>query len=109
MSKEGYLVVFKNVATGSGYNGIRTQTSFEDKDAFDEWFDDEMKSIYEVVEQGVTEERALWLVSGTPASCRIKAALQASTISNGEIDENIFRYKLQEALYAISADGQRRT
>jgi len=62
-----YNVVFRNIVE-CATEGAITQTSFESKKHFDEWYDEKMRSWYEVVEQGVTEERATELCSSPEAT-----------------------------------------
>ncbi len=56
-----YAVVFRNL-TGST-KGVLTWGSYDNREAFTESNDDEMKARYEVVEEGITEERAIQLCS----------------------------------------------
>jgi len=100
MSEKSYVVIFKNTKVCGGYAGVITWTVFESKNKFDELFDDKMRSRSEVLEEGVTEERAIELVCQTPLSCRVAAALEEVTDpQSGERDEDMFLFKLQEALF----------
>ena len=53
-----YNVVFRNIS-GSTSDGVITWTAFRDKAYFDEWNDEKMKAWYQVVEEGVSQERAI--------------------------------------------------
>jgi hypothetical protein len=59
-----YIVVFRNVS-GSISNGVITWTCFEDKEQFNNWWlnSKNAKNWYEIVEEGVTEQRAIKLSS----------------------------------------------
>lgn len=50
-----YLVVFKTLQ--GKFAGAITRAEFNDKPTFDQWHDN-VKDIFEVVEEGVTKERA---------------------------------------------------
>ena len=66
-----YNVVFRNIS-GSTSSGAITWSTFKSKaafDDFDEWNDQKMKSWYQVVEEGVSPERAVELCS-TPEATR---------------------------------------
>lgn len=63
-----YNVVFRNIS-GSTSDGVITWSSFKSKAAFDEWNDEKMRSWYQVVEEGVSQERAVELCS-TPEATR---------------------------------------
>jgi len=59
---------------------VITWTIFESKDAFDRWYNEEMKASYQVVDEGVSEERAKELCCN-PENMRI--AFQAMCIDIG--------------------------
>ena len=63
-----YNVVFRNIGGGTS-SGAITWTSFRDKARFHEWNDEKMKNWYEIVEEGVSQERAVELCS-TPEATR---------------------------------------
>jgi hypothetical protein len=74
-----YNVVTRTLVGNS--KGAITWTSFESKEEFDKWNDDKMQSWYQVVEEGVTEERATELCSGPEATvaavrCMLGSALR---------------------------------
>ena len=60
-----YNVVFRNIHVAP--KEIITWSSFESKEHFDKWYDEKMQSWYEVVDQGVTPERAVELCSSPQA------------------------------------------
>lgn len=82
----GYHVVFVYTAACGGYEGVRTSSSWPDKLSFDAWYTDDIKKRERIVEEGVTRERALELISETPLACSVAAARQAATRSDGTID-----------------------
>ncbi|MDP3934812.1 MAG: hypothetical protein Q8Q46_01155 [Candidatus Giovannonibacteria bacterium] len=57
-----YNVVFVTIVECST-KGVITWTSFRDKEHFDKWYDKKTQGWYEVVDQGVSRERALELCS----------------------------------------------
>jgi len=63
-----YIVVFRNVSGGVS-NGVITWTCFQDKDQFNNWWlnSKNAKNWYEIVEEGITEQRAIEL-SSSPES-----------------------------------------
>ena len=75
-----YIVVFKNVS-GSVSNGVITWSCFTNKDQFDNWWlnSKNAKNWYKIVEEGVTEQRAIDLCS-TP-----KAKIAAAASDFGEL------------------------
>lgn len=62
-----YRVVFRNTS-GSVSTGTITWSSFTDKQAFKEWYNQKMQAWYEVMEEDVTEERAIKLCSTPEAT-----------------------------------------
>jgi hypothetical protein len=60
-----YIVVFRTKVGVS--EGAITWTTFTDQATFNVWNDEEMSSWYEVVEEGVSKERALELCSSPEA------------------------------------------
>jgi hypothetical protein len=55
-------VVFRTIVECSTKGAI-TWTSFKSKEHFDKWYDAKMRDWYEVVEEGVTQQRAVDLCS----------------------------------------------
>jgi hypothetical protein len=53
-----YNVVFRNTS-GNAYDGVLTWSTFKSKKDFDAWYDAKMKSWYQVVEESVSDERAI--------------------------------------------------
>lgn len=51
-------VVFRTIVKCT-HTGVITWSSFSDKKSFDKWYDKKMRSWYEVVIQGVSEEEAI--------------------------------------------------
>lgn len=101
MGNTGYNVAFTFTKNAGGYEGIITWTSFPSKEYFDKWYTDDIKSHQEVVEEGITPERAVRLANSTPFACRKAAAIQDATDpKTGEVNEEILTYKLTSALFA---------
>lgn len=57
-----YVVVVRNIGDGI-LRGVVTWSSFESELAFNAWYGEKMRTRYEVVDKGVTKERALELCS----------------------------------------------
>lgn len=62
-----YNVVFRTLAE-CVTKGAITWSSFQSKKDFDTWHDEKMRDWYEVVDQGVTDERAVELCSSSEAT-----------------------------------------
>jgi phosphotransacetylase len=62
-----YIVVFKTIAKCNSTGAI-TWSSFESKEKFNEWNDEEMKSWYHVIAEDVTVEQAKELCSTPEAT-----------------------------------------
>lgn len=62
-----YNVVFRTIAKCETVGAI-TWTSFRDKEYFDGWYNEKMRSWYQVVEENVSEERAIELCSSPDAT-----------------------------------------
>lgn len=52
-----FNVVFRTI-TREGSFGAITWSTFKDEDAFDQWYNEKMRSLYAVVAKNVTEEEA---------------------------------------------------
>lgn len=101
MGNTGYNVAFVFTKEAGGYEGVITWTSFPSKEYFNKWYTEDIKSHQEVVEEGITSERAVYLANSTPLACRRAAALHDATDpKTGEVNEEIFTHKLTSALLA---------
>ena len=60
-----YNVVFRTTLVCET-TGALTWTSFNNKEDFDQWYDRKMREWYEVVDEGVSKERATELCSKGP-------------------------------------------
>lgn len=96
----GYRVVFRGTKAAGGYEGIMTWTQFASKKDFDKWYTLEMKRKETIVEEGVTEERAVELTMQTPFACRVAAAIQEAFDGDGYFDSDIFQMKITSAVFA---------
>ena len=65
-----YNVVFRNIS-GSTSDGAITWGSHKDKAHFDAWYDEKMMTWYQVVEEGVSQERAIELCSTPEATAAV--------------------------------------
>ena len=69
-----YAVVFRTI-TECTTKGAITWTAFESKEHFEKWYSSKLQTWYEVVEQGVSEERAIELCSSNEAKEDIYASI----------------------------------
>ncbi len=101
-----YNVAFANTRASGGYEGIITWTTFKSKEEFDKWYTEDMKKTNRIVEEGITEERAIELTKQTSVTCRIAAAYQEAKNCSpeGEINEKILRLELQNVIFAVLKD-----
>jgi hypothetical protein len=102
-----YNVSFRYTAAAGGYQGIITWTSFASKKDFDEWYTEERRAHQEVVEEGISEERAVELTCSTPLKCRLAAAKQEATYEDGTFDEAIFEMELANVAFVEQHDANR--
>lgn len=105
MKDEGrYVVVFRYTKEAGGYHGVITWTSYPSEEEFNQAYTPEMATHQEVVEKGVTQERAIELTRQTPFACRIAAARQEATDDDGEFNPFIFQMELDNAIFAEMED-----
>ena len=74
-----YNVVFKNIGENTS-KGVVTWSTFQDKEKFDEWYDAEMRAWYQIVEEGVTQERAVELCSSPEATLAVITSKMRETV-----------------------------
>jgi hypothetical protein len=103
MEKQGYNVVLRNTKNTGFDEGLVRWQSFESKEAFEKWYTPEIKERQAVVEEGVSEERAIELASQTPFACRIASAVKEATNSSGKINEKRLKVNLEKAIFAENA------
>lgn len=97
---DSYIVAFRYTRKTKGYHGIMTWTRFPSKEYFDNWYTPELRTKQEIVEEGITQERAIELTHQTPFACRIAAAFQEATDRKGKVHSDILEMKIEEALLA---------
>jgi hypothetical protein len=90
----GYNVAFRNDI------GVVTWRSFKSKADFDEQLKD--LTILTVVEEGITEARAVELVKTTPPQSYTMTAMRNATDpKTGEVNPVILRHEMVKAVYGI--------
>jgi len=95
----GYNVAFRY--TDGGYAGVVTWSSFGSKHEFDDWRRNGGGKGEEVVEEGITQERAIELTRTTPLRSRIAAAIDESTDRDtGEVNNDLLRRHLRNVALA---------
>ncbi len=102
-----YIVVFRYTKKAGGYHGIITWTSYPSEEEFIQAYTPEMAAYQEVVEKGITQERAIELTRQTPFACRIRAAKQEATDSDGNFNPVIFQMEVEKAIFAEMFDKDR--
>ncbi len=98
-----YNVVFEYAKDQGGYAGNRTWTSFSSQEDFEDWYDDEMKSVNFVVEAGVSRQRCLELVRQVPEHCIVNAAIDNIARSLSDDDEANAMFAHAELMHAALA------
>ena len=95
-----YIVVFRYTKKAGDYHGIITWTSYPTEEEFNKIYTQEEMAYREVVEKGVTQERAIELTRQTPFACRIAAASQDATDADGNFNPIVFRVEVEKAVFA---------
>lgn len=95
-----YNVAFRYTKKTGGFHGNITWTTFANKEEFDKWYTPKICERQEIVEEGITEERAIELVQTVPFACRIAACVQGATTPDGEINQDILEAKMATTLFA---------
>ncbi len=91
-----YLVALRYTKAAGGYAGVVTWTPFPSKADFDKWFEEIGKKEQEVVEEGITEARAIELSQLTPLRSYCRAAVQEATDpATGIVNRDIADLKMQ--------------
>ena len=97
-----YNVALRYTEAAGGYAGVITWVTFISKEHFQNWSADQGEPwIHEVVEEGISEERATALARTTPFASRVKAALEDATDpKTGEVSDQILEMKIQMTMLA---------
>lgn len=93
---KGYFAAFRCTSKENGHAGIITWSRFDSKKDFDDFWKGQDHSIQEIVEEGITSERAVELVQTTPHQAYINAAIMDSRHPvTGDFHLDILEMKLQ--------------
>ena len=96
-----HIVALRYTAAAGDYAGVITWTPFTSKKDFDEWFNTIGKKDQEVVEEGISEERAIELCQTTPLRSYVAAAIDESTNpTTGHINDDLVRSRLHDVRLA---------
>ena len=98
--KQGYNVVLRNTKNTGFDEGLVRWRSFKSKEAFKKWYTPEIKECQTVVEEGVSEERAIELAIQTPFACRIASAIKEATDPDGNVWTSMLQDSIEKALYS---------
>ena len=99
----GFNVAFRytrKLGRNGGYHGIITWTTFESEEAFNNWYTPEVAERQEVVEKGISAERAVELVEQTPFVCYLAAAEEDAYDEDGNFNMMNYRLSLDNAIFA---------
>lgn len=92
-----HIVALRYTAAANGHAGIVTWTPFPSKQEFDDWFKNIGHKEQEVVEEGITEERAIELCQTTPLRSYVRAAITESTDPDtGRVNHDMVQSRLGE-------------
>lgn len=72
---KSYNVAFVGTPASGDYEGVITWSSYLSKEEFDKAYTPEMKAKQAIVEEGITDERAVELAKQTPEDKIIRANL----------------------------------
>lgn len=99
---ENYNVAFRYTAAAGGYHGVVTWSTYPSKEYFDEKVRPRLSEMHEeILEEGISSERAVELVRQTPFAARVRVALQEATLpGSDEVDDEILRMHLAQAILA---------
>lgn len=98
----GYNAVLRYTEAAGAYSGVMFYTNYPSKQEFDKWMAEEGHKEHELVEGGVTDERAAELCSQTPVRCHVAVALhEATDPETGEVNMELARMNAISAGLAI--------
>ena len=81
-----YNVAFRYTNQAGGFAGVITWTSYSSKEEFDAQWAQRNNGMEEIVEEGITAERAMELASSTLGQCRMNAILEEHTGPDGAVN-----------------------
>lgn len=93
----GYVVALRYTSKAGGYAGVVTWTDFESKAELDKWLASQDEQ--EVVEEGISADRAEQLAAATPTKCLLMAAVEDScNKETGEVLPDLLVSNVQQIL-----------
>ena len=93
----GYIVALRYTSKAGGYAGVVTWTSFNSKAKLDKWLSSQDEQ--EVVEEGISDKRAMELSLATPIRCRLMAAVEDSCDKKkGDVFPDLLISNIQQIL-----------
>lgn len=97
-----YTVAFRYTKGAGGYAGVVTWTQFLSKEDFNTGMRLKLEKLnQEVVEEGITTERATELCRETPVAAMIRAAIEEATIPGTNlVNKDILELQLTQVLLA---------
>ena len=97
-TERGYNLVFEGTGQeNSNHLGIRTWTSFRDKEDYIQWMR-ESGNGDKILAEGVTQDEALKYIKQTRLADRTAAVVAASTTKDGEVNPTVLRFNLMNLL-----------
>ena len=98
-----YNVAFIYTREAGGYEGVVTWRSFPSEEAFKKALaetPEEVRKRQRVLEEGISVERCVELVLQTPIACRVAAAVQAATGTDGVVSPSRLSAEMVKVEYA---------
>lgn len=96
-----YNVAFRAGENALAYKGVMTWSCYPSKEDFDKVRHEPYHG--EVVEEGITEERAIEITKDTPVECYLNAAVaEATDQKTGVVNLNRLRMRIEIAMFAIN-------
>lgn len=92
-----YTVVFEYTKESGGFKGVRTWSQFDSKEAFNDWYTPEIKSKRSILEENISDEKAIRIANQTPLECyRAAAYEEARNSKTGIINRSLLEIKLMD-------------
>ena len=102
VAHDEYIVVLAYNKAAGGYAGVRTWSPYSSKTEFDAWFKSIGHKDHEVVDEGVTEDRAIEICSQTRGRNYLRAALdEATDRRTGRVNPELARMRMMTVALAV--------
>ncbi len=98
--KEEYNIVLEGTGEGNSVEGIRTWTTYKNKEAFDESY--KPTESIRVIAEGVTSEEAIKLCSKMTLEIMLAGNLKESINPNGDVNKVVLRSMVMGSILAYT-------